>query len=447
MSRSPRAFHLLAIVLLSGLGLVLAELAAAAFIWASRGDLPWFGRTAADYRPKVPDVKEQALRLNPYYGYGAKPGMRLADFAARADLARQFGEAYAANDHDRIYGNRHGFVSLYDYPYADPDAFVVGVFGGSVAVQFALTMGATLQEHLAGHPAVGDRRVVLLNFANGGTKQPQHATTLAYILSFGQRFDLVLNLDGFNELFISWYNAFQYGVDERMPYAAFMIGVQNYVLESLGLLAGDNRVAHARARLNEIATALERPQFALRALWLEIEARRAKDMLAQIEDQLSKVDKSGTLATPLIPRSSKDGDSSRENVVRAWLNGSLAMAGMARSFEMPYLHVLQPNQYFSNAKFTDEQRKAALSLHDPPLASLVPAHYRAYLERAGVLRKSGIEFFDASGVFDGSDGSVFHDHCCHLNEAGNRILAAAIADRIKGVLDRHAARGRGAARP
>jgi hypothetical protein len=445
MPRSPRAFHIVAIVLLSALGLALAELAAAAFCWGSRGDVPWLGKVAADHRPKVPDAADQALRLNPYYGYMARPGMRLADFARREDLARQFGEAYAANDHDRVFGNRHGFVSLYDYPYADPDAFVIGVFGGSVAVQFALTMRATLQEHLAGHPGVGTRRVVLLNFANGGVKQPQQATTLAYMLSLGQRFDLILSLDGFNELFIGWENAFQHGVDERMPLARFMLGVQNYVLETQGLLAGENRVSRTRGRLNEIATALERPQLALRALWLDVEARRLRDTLVALETQLSRLDKAGTLATPLVPRSSPDADASRDNVVRAWLNGSLAMAGMARGFDTPYLHVLQPNQYFSKAKFTEEQRKTVLNLQSPPVASLVPAHYRAYLERADVLRKNGIEFFDASGVFDGSDGSVFHDNCCHFNEAGNKILAAAIADRVMAVLDRHGARARGAA--
>jgi hypothetical protein len=387
--------------------------------------------------PKAPDPADHALRLNPYYGYMARPGMRLADVTRRNAMVNQFGASYVERDHERVVANKHGFVSIHDYPFTDPNAFVIGVFGGSVAVQFALTMAPTLQEHLSSHPKFTGRRVVLLNFANGGTKQPQQLTTLAYFLTLGQKFDLILNLDGFNELFIGWYNAMKHEVDESMPFARFMTGVQNYVLESRTLLAGENRVSGWRTRLNEIADALARPQFALAALWLQVEAKRLTASLIELENKLAAPASVATQAVPLLPRSSADNDASREMVVRAWINGSLGMAGMAREFDTPYLHVLQPNQYFSKAKFTEEQRKTVLALQEPPVASLVPAHYRVYLERADILKKKGIEFLDATGVFDTSDGSVFHDNCCHFNEAGNKLLAAAIAHAIKGALDRH----------
>ena len=41
---------------------------------------------------------------------------------------------------------------------------------------------------------------MFVNLALFGYKQPQQLTTLAYLMSIGGQFDLVLNIDGFNEV-------------------------------------------------------------------------------------------------------------------------------------------------------------------------------------------------------------------------------------------------------
>jgi hypothetical protein len=47
-----------------------------------------------------------------------------------------------------------------------------------------------LNELLVKDPRLAHGKVVVLNFAKGGTKQPQNATALAYFLSIGQRLTL-----------------------------------------------------------------------------------------------------------------------------------------------------------------------------------------------------------------------------------------------------------------
>ena len=55
-------------------------------------------------------------------------------------------------------------------------------------------------EALARLPALRERRVVVVNMAQGSGKEPQQLLELAYLLALGQRLDLAIALDGFNEL-------------------------------------------------------------------------------------------------------------------------------------------------------------------------------------------------------------------------------------------------------
>src|SRR5262249_23951485 len=81
-----------------------------------------------------------------------------------------------------------------------PGRVVVGILGGSVACQFAVNGTARLEAELSKSSEFANRRLIFVNLALGGYKQPQQLMTLAYLLSLGAEFDLVLNIDGFNEV-------------------------------------------------------------------------------------------------------------------------------------------------------------------------------------------------------------------------------------------------------
>jgi len=46
----------------------------------------------------------------------------------------------------------------------------------------------------------------------------------------------------------------------------------------------------------------------------------------------------------------------------------------------------------------------------------------------------GINYYDATAVFDKAEGRVFVDSCCHYTDLGNEILADFIADQIIAML-------------
>ncbi|NQZ01118.1 MAG: hypothetical protein HRT45_10680 [Bdellovibrionales bacterium] len=49
--------------------------------------------------------------------------------------------------------------------------------------------------------------------------------------------------------------------------------------------------------------------------------------------------------------------------------------------------------------------------------------------------KKNLDVVDLSTVFDGHDGVVFEDDCCHLNDQGNREILQSLIPRLKILLE------------
>ncbi len=116
--------------------------------------------------------------------------------------------------------NTEGFYSPVDYPYsAGDDAFVIGVFGESVAFNFwawNARTGSVIADIKAKVPELADREIILLNFSKEGYRSPQIQNALSYFMLSGQRYDLVLHIAGHNEATGPWANL-QQGVNPAFP--------------------------------------------------------------------------------------------------------------------------------------------------------------------------------------------------------------------------------------
>ena len=159
-------------------------------------------------------------QLHPYFGYTDKAGIQ--------HRLPYLQTAHAANN--------FGFASIYNYPFKkeNPNQFIVGVFGGSVAANYAFfeierrLLAAALKQL----PAMADKEIIILPFAIGGYKQPQQLLVLSYFLSIGQEFDLVINIDGFNEVALSYLN-YQHGVESSMPSDLILLPMVNLATGTL----------------------------------------------------------------------------------------------------------------------------------------------------------------------------------------------------------------------
>src|SRR5207244_8940794 len=106
-----------------------------------------------------------------------------------------------------------------------------------------------------------------------------------------------------------------------------------------------------------------------------------------------------------------------------WRAASLLMQQMLAARGVPYIHVLQPNQYYTSRAFSDEERKVALNDASP----FKPGAARGYpfLEKA---LEPGA--FNAVHVFDNERAPMYVDDCCHCSVGGNRLLADFIASAV-----------------
>ena len=73
---------------------------------------------------------------------------------------------------------------------------MIGVFGGS----FTHSVYLSLKDLLSKHAAEFGKKIVVINLGLAGYKQPQQLMTLNYLLALGAEFDIVIALDGFNEV-------------------------------------------------------------------------------------------------------------------------------------------------------------------------------------------------------------------------------------------------------
>lgn len=333
--------------------------------------------------------------------------------------------------------NNHGFPGTdLDFPFIKtrPQQFLIGVFGGSVAAGLASVGQDYVVQALRPLPALQDREIVLLNFAQGGYKQPQQLMALSYYLVAGQELDLVVNLDGFNEVALSARNDAMH-VDVSMPSVDHMLPLANLVDQAsltpqrIEALARINRY---KSQLNSLAQRVENAKLAsvwfltdqlyriaYRRYWQEVVAYQSLPSPAA-EDSL--ID----LVAPL--EQTRDG-ALYDQIADQWLRSSLMMDHLLAGEGIPYIHILQPNQYYSGKTFTPEERRTALT-EQHPYGLAAAQGYPYLLARAGDLEQGGVSFFSAVDIFDDEAGTIYVDDCCHFNERGYQILADFMADAV-----------------
>lgn len=389
---------------LDALDVTLAERAAARLGDGGLGDVP------------TPNARFlSAESLHPYVG-----------FLPRFKPQRELEHGMALNE-ERFYGP--------DSPiFSDPDeAFVIAVIGGSVAGRFMREGGGdALVELLADAPWLGGRPIRFAVLAFGGHKQPQGLMALNYVFALGGRVDMLLALDGFNEVALhSGENELQ-GVAPSFPRSWFFrVGMQELVVPLRAQLAV---LLRQRAELAEALQASAwRRSWTRRLLWQRADADLARQIAATDAGlrELIAVDHDLLLHGPASPAATPN--ERLAELTALWARCVRQLDALCRDRGVAFLQALQPNQYVPGSKpFTDEEREQALG-RDHTYGRSVPGGY-AHLRHAGAeLAAEGIAFLDLSLIYADVTETIYVDNCCHVNELGNRLMAAPIAEALRGL--------------
>jgi hypothetical protein len=305
-----------------------------------------------------------------------------------------------------------------------PDRVIVGVFGGSVAWWMSTMGGANLAKVLARHPEFAGKEIVIIRAANGAIKQPQQLMTLSYLIALGGEFDLVINLDGFNEVTIPPTHAIPKGVNPYFPAYWSELFVDFMDERDGDLVASIRSMESHRRRLVGLASARPfRWSVTSGTLWM-LTDRLLGQRLSRLRLELKEGER--TEATHYLLRgpafTSKE-EAMYAELAAMWQRGSLQMDAICRRLGIPYFHLLQPNQYVPDSKpLTEREKRVA---YDEKLfwkehAERGYPHLRRASER---LTDSGVVFHDLTTLFAGNSEELYQDNCCHLTARGNELLA------------------------
>jgi len=314
--------------------------------------------------------------------------------------------------------------------------FIVGIFGGSVAANLVQTPrgGLSIDEALRNLPALRDRRVVVINMAQGSGKEPQQLIELAYLLALGQSLDLAIVVDGFNELALSlesWQNA----LDPILP-SGLIIGALAQEMLPAGTANADYyEVAY---RVSTAKRDLARHEAEAKAArtgtgYLVDRALAALDQMTlrkYLEQYNKAINSSGDLnARRRMLGLDMPVDLGTSDKVHAlfelWMRSSRQFRFLAAANGIGVVHIVQPNQYYSQKAFTDNERKIALSRPaDSPYRTAVAGGYPLLEAEPHPELISAIKLYDAEG------GDIYIDDCCHVNTRGETMLAEFVAARV-----------------
>ncbi len=351
-------------------------------------------------------VPDQPVILHPYFGYVINP--------------------------EKEGVNVHGFFHRNPLTKRSPDKLIVAIFGGSVADQVYYLGGGALVRALQERAEYRDKEIDIVSLAVGGYKQPQQLLILSYLFALGAEYDVVINVDGFNE-FDSAQDNVMTGIYPYFPHTWKLHGRRGLDIAASTALGRVEILREERRRLRErFATPLlSRSAFGL-VLWDFLDAAREaeiRERSRQLEEHLDEAEAPVHIEGPPFAYTS-DEEMYREMAAH-WRRSSAAMDRLCSLNGATYLHFLQPNQYVPGSKpLTEEEVEVAI---DPDFHGVyrVPLAYPIFREEGRRLRDElGVEFFDLTELYADETRTVYNDFCCHVNQLGADLMAEAIAARV-----------------
>lgn len=304
------------------------------------------------------------------------------------------------------------------------------VTGGSVAHHLVQIAGERIVQRLARDPLFG-REPRLLNYARSSFKQPQQLAMVGWLLSSGLEPDVVVNLDGFNEVAIGRSNAHA-GTHPLFPFEGRwgrLVDAEAIDPRALELLA---ELLRRREDLQDAAQrtlSSGRLRSAILGRVSLSRLTRLRRLTAEADEALAAHFAEGE-APPWRrgPSFVREETAVAEMCVRAWREGSLSLAGMCEKRGIVYLHVLQPNMHDEGSKpLTDEERSS--DLMGPIWGEGARGGYPLMRVAGAELDAAGVHFVDASGIYGDVEETIYFDGC-HMLERGNFMLADTLAEAL-----------------
>ena len=378
-------------------------------------------------------------------GYGISPPAAVMDGETEGGAAAVLTREELRSQRERAYVVSHPYWGYTDRspnsplnvippPQAGPDTVLIGLLGGSVSWNAAPYFQEAVARYLAEQGSAKEPVVIRLSW--GSLKQPQQLNMVSFMLLMGGNFDLLVNLDGHNELANSYIN-FTRGVFPFYPFDWEKLVA--LTREELALVAEIRAARTQLSRLEQGAGVAPVRYSALYGLLRRYRIQRAETRILELNRELSgqglarSIEQQGPLAN--YP----DGAAMHQEAVRVWYRGSVLLDALAERAGADYYHFLQPNQYIPDAKPLSAEERQFYIRAEVAATTNFAETYPLLAGFGRELQERGINFLDLTQIFKEHRETLYRDDCCHLNQRGNELLAAAMVEGVAPALARHGA--------
>lgn len=329
--------------------------------------------------------------------------------------------------------NQYGFLG--DYP-DNRNSMKILLLGGSVAEELFVYAKGFIEKELNKNHFFQQKKIQITTAALSGFKQPQQLMALNYFLSLGQQFDIVINLDGFNEIALPYCENKPLGIAPFYPR-----NYSHYTSKTVNskTLFAISEIYRSKLKLKEYANYFSNPLFKSSyfglCIWLGIKNNIESTQLEydlKLKQIIAKRRNSRSVSAqergPDVDYKSLGGEFNY--FASSWARCSILLSQICEKNDISYYHFLQPNQYVRGSKnFTDWEKTYAMK-NDHCYKEAVEKGY-SYLRKYGeLLTTANLKYYDFTNVFQSVNTDVYRDACCHYNNSGYTILAENIAKVI-----------------
>ena len=238
------------------------------------------------------------------------------------------------------------------------------------------------------------------NASIDGGKQPQQLFKLYYLDLLDVKFDVIINLDGFNELALTLSE--NYLINDHLIYPrnfSRLISTFNSSFDCLDDL--NNRVS----------------RFSYLPITELYDLYKIRNCHFYLEGESKNV---GTRFSRITKYKKEDFDKAITNTKKIWKISSEKIQTFSNSKNIIYMHILQPNQYLKSSKiFTKKERNL---MNYEKYGNIISKYYADLkFESLNVKNKADLRY-----MFLKNKNEVYRDYCCHLNNYGMHEISKEI---------------------
>ncbi len=316
---------------------------------------------------------------------------------------------------------------------ASKGEFQILIVGGSVAALFGQyeKRANTMCDRLRADPRFAGRTIRVLNFGRGAYKEPQQVNSVAYLFALGFKPDVVVAIDGFNEVALASENSHA-NWNPLYPSATQWTHLATWGSSDQSAVDRVSAIRSAQRSLEAWAESVIRWRLDRVCVLGELVLHRIYALQHRIAAESNEYTKHGLGQEDGLRKRGPKFEGGPEAAVKAsvecWKSCSRSLTDMCRARGIPCVQFLQPTALDAGSKPLT-QREKGYTTPGTPWAIGVEVGYPLLRAASTELRDLGVEFVDASLLFQSSTQDIYYDPC-HYEDAGNALLAARVAEEL-----------------